>query len=121
MRDTPENQERTRRLVEEFGRRFEGEPCVVRAPGRVNLIGEHTDYNDGFVLPIAIERDVRFAVRERPDRTVRLYSLDFETESVFSLDDIVRDESDPWGNYVRGMAVELKTEGTLPRGMAGVG
>ena len=89
----PENAERTRRLLEEFHRRFEGEPLVVRAPGRVNLIGEHTDYNEGFVLPIAIDRDIRFAVCRRQDRRVRLYSLDFDQESEFDLDDIRRDEA----------------------------
>jgi galactokinase len=116
----PENAERTRRLLEEFHRRFEGEPLVVRAPGRVNLIGEHTDYNEGFVLPIAIDRDIRFAVCRRQDRRVRLYSLDFDQESEFDLDDIRRDEAADWGNYVRGMAVELLADGRMLHGMEGV-
>src|SRR5690554_1480955 len=105
-REIPENQERMRRLIEEFRRRFGGDPLVVRAPGRVNLIGEHTDYNDGFVLPIAIDHDVRFAVRSRPDRLVRLYSMNFDAETEFDLDHIERDPVQHWGNYVRGMAVE---------------
>jgi galactokinase len=143
--DTAENQERTRRLVEEFDRRFGEEArgaaageerlgrmaealqertgCgayIVRGPGRVNLIGEHTDYNDGFVLPIAIEYDVRFAVAPRPDRIVHLYSMNFQAETTFDLDDIQRDEQHSWGNYVRGMAVELCKAGCLLRGMNGV-
>jgi galactokinase len=119
-RESPENQERTQRLVDEFRRRYHDEPLVVRAPGRVNLIGEHTDYNDGFVLPIAIDHDVRFAVRPREDRIVRLYSLNFDSETEFDLDNIQRDEADRWGNYVRGMAVELLKDGRMLRGMEGV-
>jgi galactokinase len=143
--ETEQDRERTRRLVEEFLRRFEGEAAlfaaggnrlallidewkrhcdceatIVRAPGRVNLIGEHTDYNEGFVLPIAIEYDVRMAVCPRPDRIVRLYSLNFDSETTFDLDDIQRDEVNAWGNYARGMAVELTKAGYLLRGMDGV-
>jgi len=118
--ESAENQERTRRLVEEFRRRYEGDPIVVRAPGRVNLIGEHTDYNDGFVLPIAIEHDVRIAVRPRSDRIVRLYSINFNSDTEFDLDNLKRDEQHPWGNYVRGMAVELMKDGRLLHGMEGV-
>jgi galactokinase len=53
---------------------------VVRAPGRVNLIGEHTDYNDGFVLPLAIERAVWVALRPRDDDRILVHSLDFPEE-----------------------------------------
>ena len=118
--DTPEQQVRTQRLLEEFHKRFQGEPVVVRAPGRVNLIGEHTDYNDGFVLPIAIENDVRFAVARRHDRNVHLYSLNFDSETRFDLDHMERDEENTWGNYVRGMAVELAGYGCLLSGLEGV-
>ena len=52
-------------------------PTVVRAPGRVNLIGEHTDYNDGFVLPMAIDREVWIALRPREDGRVVVHSLDY--------------------------------------------
>ncbi len=118
--DTPENQERTEKLREEFKRRYDGEPIIVRAPGRVNLIGEHTDYNDGFVLPIAIDHDVRFAVAQRHDRMVRLYSVNFDQEVTFDLDRIERDDSVFWNNYVRGMAKELLQFGCLLYGMDGV-
>lgn len=118
--ESDENRERTRRLLDEHRGRFGGEPLLAHAPGRVNLIGEHTDYNDGFVLPIAIDKDVRFVVSRRPDRLVHLYSLDFGTEARFDLDHVTRDESDAWGNYVRGMAVELTGAGVLLHGMEGV-
>ncbi|MBI3909356.1 MAG: galactokinase [Armatimonadetes bacterium] len=105
-------------LLSAFRERFPGEaPIVVRAPGRVNLIGEHTDYNDGYVLPIAIERDIRFACRSRADRRVRLWSVNFNTDSEFELDQIELDPANPWSNYVRGVAAMLLREGLSLRGM----
>ncbi len=86
---------------------------VVRAPGRVNLIGEHTDYNAGFVLPMAIDREVLIAARRRHDRVVRMVALDFQNaESEFSLDEIRHDEVQRWSNYVRGVAQVLQERGT---------
>ena len=69
-------------FIKVFGSRPE---VIVRAPGRVNLIGEHTDYNDGFVLPAAIDRAIEFAGRRRADRRVRAHSLDFNDQVDFSL------------------------------------
>jgi galactokinase len=84
---------------------------VVRAPGRVNLIGEHTDYNDGFVLPAAIDRYIVFAGRRRADRQVRALSLDFEGEVGFSLESIQRDAPQTWSNYLRGVSKFLEADG----------
>jgi galactokinase len=84
---------------------------VVRAPGRVNLIGEHTDYNDGFVLPAAIDRSIAFAGRKRPDRVVRVHSLDFGASVEFHLDDIQKDGKNPWSNYIRGVSKYLEEDG----------
>ena len=84
---------------------------VVRAPGRVNLIGEHTDYNDGFVLPAAIDRSINFAGRRRADRVVRVHSLDFNASVEFSLDDIQKDGRHAWSNYVRGVSKYLEEDG----------
>jgi galactokinase len=103
-----------------FQERFGGTPLVARAPGRVNLIGEHTDYNDGYVLPMAINREVLFAVRPRSDREVRLYSLNFQAESSFSLDRLEPDPEQGWSNYVRGVAQQLLREGLALTGMEGV-
>ncbi|MBW7883468.1 MAG: galactokinase [Caldilineaceae bacterium] len=103
---------RTEQLVTEFGRRFGDTPThVSRGPGRVNLIGEHTDYNDGFVLPVALERDVRFVIRPRADRSVRLYSVDFDEGFTFDLDKIAYDGDRLWANYIQGMAASLQREG----------
>ncbi len=95
---------------------------IARAPGRVNLIGEHTDYNDGWVLPAAIDYDVRAAIKARPDQTVRLYSLDFDQDDSFDLEAPIElaDESKSWSNYVRGVASILKQEGYRLRGMDAV-
>jgi galactokinase len=93
---------------------------VARAPGRVNLIGEHTDYNAGFVLPMAIERDVLVAFNRRPDRQVVLHSADFDEDAAFSLDGIQRDEEHTWSNYPRGVARELQESGVRLLGMDAV-
>jgi galactokinase len=84
---------------------------VVRAPGRVNLIGEHTDYNDGYVLPVAIDRSILMAAAPRPDRQVVLHALDFDQRAEFSLDDIQHDAQHPWSNYQRGVAFFLQERG----------
>ena len=86
---------------------------VAMAPGRVNLIGEHTDYNDGFVLPIAIDRVVSFAGRVRNDRIVRLWSTHFHAYAQFSLEGLPgtfeqqRNALPAWARYVLGVAAEL--------------
>jgi len=81
---------------------------IVRAPGRVNLIGEHTDYNDGYVLPIAIDRDILIGAAPSAEPTVCLYSVNFDRISMFSLDDIMRDPINDWSDYPRGVAYMLQ-------------
>jgi galactokinase len=99
-------------MNEAFEKIYGSAPEVtVRAPGRVNLIGEHTDYNDGFVLPAAIDRTIDFGARRRKDNVVRAYSIDFEDQVEFSLDAIERDEGHLWSNYLRGVLKFLQEEG----------
>jgi galactokinase len=89
-----------------------GPAAVADAPGRVNLIGEHLDYNDGLVLPAAIDRSVLVAFGVRPDAEVRGYSLDFDEELRLSLDGCIeRDEEHSWSNYLRGVVWALREEG----------
>jgi galactokinase len=91
---------------------------VVRAPGRVNLIGEHTDYNDGFVFPMAIEPEVNIVCRAREDGMVRLASTVFPNEFVeFSLQKPIERAKPTWGNYSRGVAAELIEAGIPLSGM----
>jgi galactokinase len=93
--------------------RFFGRPPrgIAIAPGRVNLIGEHTDYNEGFVLPVAIDRAVTAAFAPRSDRLVHARSLDFSQDDSFSLDTIDRLEGSSWANYVRAVAAVLQQAG----------
>ena len=93
---------------------------LVRAPGRVNLIGEHTDYNDGFVLPIAIDREICIVCRPNGSREVRLHSLDFDEDAAFGLDSLRFDEDKRWTNYVQGVASVLQNEGMSLIGFDGV-
>ncbi|ABU57106.1 galactokinase [Roseiflexus castenholzii] len=83
---------------------------IVRAPGRVNLIGEHTDYNDGFVFPVAIDRATYVAARLRHDQLVRVASSDLNEEDTFAIDQIERSNR-PWHNYIRGVALALRVAG----------
>ena len=108
--DPPEK--RLRRLAAAFESRFGRPPMAVSAaPGRVNLIGEHLDYNEGHVLPVAVDRSVMVAFAPRRDRRVRLYSLDFEQETSFDLQDDERDRGAPWSDYVRGVSWALREAG----------
>lgn len=107
-----------REIGEAFAQHFPGDPPrFFQAPGRVNLIGEHTDYNDGFVLPVAIDRQVMLAARAREDQQVQLWSIQFEQSSEFSLEQITPEPTAPWSNYVRGVALMLQQEGFALRGM----
>jgi galactokinase len=108
------------RVTSEFQKRFHAPPArVVRAPGRVNLIGEHTDYNDGFVLPMAIERATYIALRPREDAYVVVHALDFDDTAEFSLDDIARRGLE-WAEYVQGVAWAMQEDGYTLRGWEGV-
>lgn len=113
----PDEQARIEELRLAFHRAFGAQPdFVVRAPGRINLIGEHTDYNGGFVLPAAINRTVLMAVRPVPDsRVVRLYSCNFDNLATFDLAAITptEDEALSWSNYVRAVAWALGDEGIV--------
>ena len=86
----------------------------VRAPGRVNLIGEHTDYNDGFCLPMAIERDVRVLIGRRQDRTIRVASMEQAGIVSFALSAAIpkaTERDQHWADYVKGCAQVLLAAG----------
>ncbi|HEX8903989.1 MAG TPA: galactokinase family protein, partial [Longimicrobiaceae bacterium] len=95
-------------VVRAFEERYGQPPAwVARAPGRVNLIGEHTDYSDGFVLPMAIDRAVWIALRPRADGYVEVHSLDFGETRGFDLP-VEGMQEGGWIEYLRGMAWALQ-------------
>lgn len=107
-------------LLEEFQKRY-GKPPEwwIRAPGRVNLIGEHTDYNDGFVLPIAIERQIEIALRPRSDAQILVYSLDYQQTAQIDLNHLTHAEH-RWADYLMGVAWAMQQEGLPLLGWEGV-
>lgn len=92
------------------------EPRIFRAPGRVNLIGEHTDYNDGWVLPMAIRFDTMVAGAAREDRRVRVRSLNLGEDAEFDLDVPGPRQRGVWLDYVEGVARALESRGVRLRG-----
>jgi galactokinase len=111
------------RVTQEFENRYGVLPdLVVRAPGRVNLIGEHTDYNDGFVLPMAIDRAVWIALRSRNDSYVIVHSLDFDDVAQFSPAEMSREgqRHGEWAEYVKGVAWAMQEAGWTLQGWEGV-
>ena len=97
--------------ISEFKRHFGRPPAfVARAPGRVNLIGEHTDYNDGFVLPIAIDRAVWIALSPTASQQVILHALDLNQSAEFSLKNFQHENQD-WLEYFKGIAWALQQAG----------
>jgi galactokinase len=110
---------KTETLSQSFSTYFNAKPqFITRAPGRVNLIGEHTDYNDGFVLPMAIDHAVWIALAPRTDSTVRIRSLDLQADAVFDLNSLAKGEG--WIEYVKGVASELQKTGRPLRGFDAV-
>ncbi len=103
-------------VLKTFRDQFNDEPeFIAHAPGRVNLIGEHTDYNDGFVLPAAIDRAVYVVARPRFDDQVHLLSIDFHARSVFDMNNLDDPDLPPWSKYPRGALWWLMDQGyTIP-------
>ena len=113
--------ERTARMTSEFVQRFGHAPTHwVQAPGRVDLMGSHTDYNEGFVMTMAIDRNTWLAARPRHDRTVAIHSLNLDGESHINLDVIDRDAATPWSNYVRGVLKVFQDAGYAVSGFDGL-
>jgi galactokinase len=98
-------------LAAQFAARFGASPRIFRAPGRVNLIGEHTDYNDGFVLPAALELATFIAIAPRRDRQMRVHSCAFDATVEIDLDDPAPASRKDWSDYVVGVALALMRAG----------
>lgn len=99
-------------LIDQFQHTFGNPARIFSAPGRVNLIGEHTDYNDGFVLPIAIDRRTYVAAAANNSDFVRVQSLDLNEASAFALGEPDVLSGPKWLGYIAGVAFELQKRGT---------
>src|SRR5579871_760795 len=91
--------------------RYQSEPEIFAAPGRVNLIGEHTDYAEGFVMPAAIDFATLAAISPRNDGKIILYSENFKEERVFDANALPKTASKDWSDYPLGVTVILAGEG----------
>ena len=103
-------------LARHFEDLFGSPPRIFRAPGRVNLLGEHTDYNDGFVMPCAIGFSTRVAIFPRQDRKLVIRSEEFSEQYEFDLDNLPSRSTGVWSDYVLGIAVMLRQMGHLTPG-----
>lgn len=102
-------------IRQQFQQYFGKECLVAAAPGRVNLIGEHTDYNQGFVLPAAIDRYMYVAIAENETGRLNMFAREFDERASFAIDDIHPVEG--WATYLLGMVYQLMPEKRLPKGL----
>ncbi|MGL6267999.1 MAG: galactokinase, partial [Chitinophagaceae bacterium] len=94
---------------------FNEQPIIFRSPGRINIIGEHTDYNDGFVLPAAIDKAVYIAIGPRKDSNISLFAVAYNETFNICLTEITK-TSGGWPNYILGVVNELQKKGHAPGG-----
>src|SRR5690606_19411043 len=99
-------------VYEKYRKLYDDTPLVVRSPGRVNLIGEHTDYNQGLVLPAAIDKNIILAIGRRQDDAIRLYALDQQESFDAALDALERSPM-LWPDYILGVVQQLQQRGYL--------
>ncbi len=97
-------------IITNFSKHFKGQPRIFRAPGRVNLIGEHTDYNDGFVFPMAVENYTTAAIAPRKDRILSTWSENMRELKNINLDNNA-EKRNHWSDYTAGVAKMLENEG----------
>lgn len=105
--------EDTEKLRNAFQELYDQTPRLFCAPGRVNLIGEHTDYNEGFVLPMSVDRRTIVAAAQADDRCIRVHSLDLDDQAEIDLDKAYRPGDQQWLSYVEGVARLLDESGAL--------
>lgn len=102
-------------ISDTFSQLFSTQPLIVRSPGRVNIIGEHTDYNEGFVLPAAIDKAIYIAIGKRDDDKVMLHSQEFREDHASSLHNLQR-SSKHWPDYILGVTDQLMKKGCPLKG-----
>lgn len=91
-----------------FIKKFKSEPLLVFSPGRINIIGEHTDYNDGFVFPAAIDKGIVAAIQKTDSNTSIAYAINKDESIKFSLDKLKQSSEGNWENYVFGVIAEIQ-------------
>src|SRR5947208_5870767 len=101
-------------VLKSFAESFGSQAELVYSPGRINLIGEHLDYNDGFVLPAAINKGVYYAIAENQSDNINFYALDFNERFSVNIHDIKKSNS--WKNYVLSVINEILLLGKQVRG-----
>jgi len=94
-----------------FQELYAGKPVLVRSPARINLIGEHTDYNDGFVMPAAVDKEIVFAIAPSADAVSKIFSLNFHEEVSVNLYETGKIEQPSWLNYLLGILHQLRERG----------
>lgn len=98
------------KITKIFFDKYAEQPAVFRSPGRVNILGEHTDYNEGFVLPAAIDKNIYIAITKRADTLINLYAADFDESFTTDIKE-VRPSSSQWPNYILGVVDQLQKQG----------
>ncbi len=98
------------KITSVFTEKFAEQPTVFRSPGRINILGEHTDYNEGFVLPAAIDKSIYVAISKRTDNLVNLYACDF-SETYSTDTEHIKPVSIQWPNYILGVVDQLQKNG----------
>lgn len=98
-------------VEDSFKKQFKPEPLMIFSPGRINLIGEHTDYNDGFVFPAAIDKGIALAIQKSEVKTSKVFALNKEELHEFDIDAITPLKNGDWRNYILGVVSELQVLG----------
>jgi galactokinase len=99
-----------KKITSIFLEKFAEQPTIFRSPGRINILGEHTDYNEGFVLPAAIDKNIYVAISKRTDNQINLFAGDFNESFTTSTEDI-KPASIQWPNYILGVVDQLQKQG----------
>ena len=99
------------KIKNSFFEKFQNEPVMIFSPGRINLIGEHTDYNEGFVFPAAVNKGIEAAISENKLGISRAFAVDKNEMAEFNLKQIHPHNAGNWQNYIFGVVAELSKAG----------
>ena len=100
-------------VKESFKAKFQTEPILIFSPGRINIIGEHTDYNDGFVFPAAVNKGIVAALQKSDSNTSKVFAVDKQEMVAFSLDKLKPMAQGSWQNYILGVIAEIQNRSKI--------